>query len=348
MGKVLQLRLSVQLKLANHEYKQLFKYIKPMNKNNASISEYFRIARFDNSIKHIFAVPGIVLALQLRGVTSSSLLLNVLLGLVTLVCIASANYVINEYLDRNFDKHHPEKYKRPAVQVAFKWQYIWLEWALFIVIGLIAAYMSSASMFITAVIFALQGIIYNVPPIRMKDLPYLDVISESINNPIRLVIGWLMIDPGALPPISIILSYFFGGAFLMAAKRLSEYREIVASHGKELLVKYRTSFKWYGEVKLTVSSFVYAMLSLFFLAVFLVKYRIEYLILIPWIILLFGYYLALAMKHGETSTERPEKLYKERVIVLMVLVLVVVFFVTTLVDIPYLDQFLKQKFILMP
>jgi len=82
----------------------------------------------------------------------------------------------------------------------------------------------------------------------------------------------------------------------MAAKRLSEYREIVASHGKETLVKYRVSFVGYTEIKLIVSSFVYAMFSSFFLAIFLIKYRIEYIVLIPWLILLFGYYLALALK----------------------------------------------------
>ena len=62
-------------------------------------------------------------------------------------------------------------------------------------------------MFFVGCIFALQGIVYNVPPLRTKDKPYLDVISESVNNPIRLLIGWAMVDPTTLPPSSIILSY---------------------------------------------------------------------------------------------------------------------------------------------
>jgi hypothetical protein len=49
-----------------------------------------------------------------------------------------------------------------------------------------------------------MGVVYNVKPIRSKELPYLDVLSESINNPIRLLLGWfpLIADrvplPGAL------------------------------------------------------------------------------------------------------------------------------------------------------
>jgi len=297
-----------------------------MAKNEATVLDYLSIARFDHSIKHIFIIPGILLALLLRGVRSDSLVLHVLLGLITLVCIASANYVINEYLDRDFDKHHPEKSKRTAVQADLKWQIIWL-------------------MFLTAIVFALQGIVYNVPPIRSKDKLYLDVISESINNPIRLMIGWLMIDPTSLPPTSVVLSYYLGGAFLMGSKRLSEYRDISASHGKELLIRYRASFLGYSELRLVVSCFVYAMLSSFFLAIFLIKYRIEYIIMIPWIILLFGYYLALAMKEGRSATQKPEKLYKESVLMMMVVVLGVLFTVATFIDMPSLDLLSQQRFI---
>ena len=31
--------------------------------------------------------------------------------------------------------------------------------------------------------------VYNVPPVRSKDQPYVDVLSEAINNPLRLLAG---------------------------------------------------------------------------------------------------------------------------------------------------------------
>lgn len=60
--------------------------------------------------------------------------------------------------------------------------------------GLVCAWLASKTMFLVASVFAIQGVFYNVPPLRTKNKAYLDVISESINNPLRLMIGWAMID----------------------------------------------------------------------------------------------------------------------------------------------------------
>jgi len=212
---------------------------------------------------------------------------------------------------------------------------------------LLCAWQASATLLLVSTLFALQGVVYNVQPLRTKDKAYLDVLSESVNNPLRLLIGWVIIDPGSLPPSSVILAYWFGGAFLMAAKRYSEYREIVATHGRELLVRYRASFAGYGETSLNVSCFTYGLLSNFFLAVFLIKYRIEYLLLMPFITALFAQYLALAMQSG-SSAQAPEKLFRERGLLLIVACVAITFGVATFVDIPAFVWISEQRFIGLP
>lgn len=310
----------------------------------ASIRQYLSILRLDHSTKHIFIVPGIILAWLLRGARGDHLAASIVLGLVAAVCIASANYVINEWFDRDFDRHHPTKSQRSAVQSVMDGKIIAIEWLLLVALGLVCASASSRLMLFATSIFALQGIVYNVPPLRSKDKAYFDVISESVNNPLRLLIGWAMIDPTSLPPSSVILCYWFGGAFLMAAKRLSEYREIAASHGRELLARYRASFAHYTEMSLTASCLSYSLFAVFFLSVFLVKYRIEYILAMPLVVMLFTTYFSMATSPG-SSAQKPEKLYGERGLMLIVLALVAVFLVASLVDMPFLARLAEQHYI---
>lgn len=308
------------------------------------LREYIAIARLDHVTKQIFVVPGIILAYLLRGDQSNQVALNCILGFIAAITIASANYVINEYLDRDFDKHHPVKSQRSAVQYDLNGKIILCEWFFLICIGLTASLTASTTMFVIAVIFATQGIVYNVPPLRTKDKAYLDVISESINNPLRLMIGWAIVDPTTLPPASIILAYWLGGAFLMAAKRYSEYLEIVNTHGKNLLVRYRASFSGYTETSLNASCFFYAMLSSFFLAVFFVKYRIEYILVMPPLISLFTYYLVISFRPG-SAAQNPENLFHDAKMVGLVILLGGTFLFCTYVNIPQVSIFSDQHFI---
>jgi 4-hydroxybenzoate polyprenyltransferase len=153
-----------------------------------------------------------------------------------------------------------------------------------------------------------MGLLYNVPPLRLKDWPYLDVLTESVNNPLRLLLGWFVVTPNILPPVSLMVSYWMVGAFFMASKRFAEYRMINDPH---VAGQYRKSFRFYTDDRLLVSMFFYAAASAMMLGVFIIRYKLELLLATPFFAGLFSYYLHVTLKE-DSPVQNPERLYKER------------------------------------
>ena len=310
-------------------------------------SDYLAICRLDHFIKHIFVVPGIILALILRSSESALTLHSFIFVMLSVTCCASANYVVNEWLDRDFDRHHPHKSQRPCVARQLSPLLVYGEYALLAALGVFFGLVAGTLTAIAAATLLICGIIYNVPPLRSKDITYVDVLSESINNPIRLIFGWSMVDQSTLPPSSILLAYWMAGAFLMTIKRLAEYREISRSHNLADLHAYRRSFRFYTEQRLLLSSFGYALIAIFGLSVFLIKYRIEYALLMPLVCFLFCFYFRTGLQPG-SAAQAPEKLYREHTLMGLVLLLTVLFGILTFVDLPFLNSLMNPYFIQLP
>ena len=268
---------------------------------------YIGIARPDHWIKNVFMLPGIFAAFVVVQPGAWPLMWRFVIGLVSLCLVASANYTINEYLDSEFDRFHPIKSRRAGARGLLDKRWVTLQYVVLAAIGLACAEAVNTSFLLTSVALLVMGLIYNVSPVRTKDKAYLDTLSESINNPIRFLLGWFIVAPTYLPPGSALLAYWMGGAFLMSVKRYAEYSNI---GDRSRAAMYRPSFGLYTEQSLLLSSFFYALCAAFFIAVFLIKYRIEFLLTAPLFGLLFTWYLAIGFRK-ESAAQAPEKLYRE-------------------------------------
>jgi 4-hydroxybenzoate polyprenyltransferase len=301
------------------------------------MKKYIRIMRLDHWIKQLFILPGFLCAFVLvdRLVVYEEAINNLVVGFLATCFIASANYVINEWLDAEFDKYHPTKKHRSVVEEGADKRIVYALYIGLAVIGIGLASTISRIFCLMEVWLWVMGILYNVKPIRTKDIPFLDVLSESVNNAIRLLIGWFIVTSEYQPPISLVIGYWFAGAFLMATKRFSEYRMI---NNPELAGKYRRSFKYYTQNSLLLSSFLYAMISTFFIGIFLIKYRVELILFMPLLMGLFCYYFWISFKE-DSAAQKPEKLYKEKGLMLYVIGLCIVFLILMCVHIEELEQF---------
>ncbi len=311
------------------------------------MKKYLEIMRLDHWIKQFFIVPGIVCAIFLAKVNLDAATLkffaeNLLAGFIATCLIASANYVINEYLDAEFDRHHPTKKNRAAVKESMSGKIIFLQWLALTIAGLLIAALVNKYFLAMAAWLWLMGIAYNVKPLRTKDLAYLDVLTESINNMIRLLMGWfIVVENFVLPPSSIVLGYWMLGAFLMAIKRYAEFRMI---DNPALAAAYRKSFQNYSEASLLISAFFYAMCSIFFIGVFLVKYRIELVLFVPALVGLYCHYFWLSFKK-DSAVQKPEKLYHERGLMIYCLLSIILFTVLMTIDIPALKILTSSELI---
>ncbi len=298
------------------------------------MKKYIKIARPDHWVKNAFILPGVIIAvLMTKPAFSAEYIWKFILGFFSTCFIASANYVINEWLDAEFDKFHPTKKNRPVVSENMKFPLVMLEYVICIILGILLALPINKPFLLMEIWLLIMGVLYNVKPIRTKDIPYLDVLSESINNMIRLLIGWFIINSEFQPPSSILIGYWFAGAFLMATKRFAEYRMIGDPERAGL---YRKSFKHYTENSLLVSTFFYAMTATFFIGIFMVKYRIEYLLAMPFVFGLFCFYLWISFK-PDSAVQKPEKLYREKKLLIYIAILCVILFVLTFVDLEFLN-----------
>jgi 4-hydroxybenzoate polyprenyltransferase len=306
-----------------------------------NIKPYIAIARPDHWAKNIFILPGVLIALFFTHMPWTSVLSLPVLGAILATClVASANYVINELLDAETDRFHPDKKTRPIPAGLVTTPQAIVEYCIVAALGLGLGYFVNVRVGSTVLALCIMGWIYNVKPLRLKDRPYLDVMCESVNNPLRLLIGWYATGQEEPATLSIVMAYWFFGAFLMAVKRFAEYRHIDDSVAA---ASYRESFRHYTEEFLLLSILFYATAFGMCAGVFIARYRVELVLGIPFVALALAQYLHVGYKENSV-VQHPEKLYRDKKLMLVVGIALLVCLALLFVDIPALSRFFDPAF----
>lgn len=298
------------------------------------MNPYLRAMRLERWPRSLAIFSGVAAFFFLyRETISSTSILNFsgkcLFAFVLTWAISTVNYVINEIADAPFDIHHPSKRHRPLVKGEIKKTPFLLYGIVLGVCSLVLAYVFfSFPFFVALLLLLIAGFLYNIKPIRTKDIPFLDSISESANNPIRFLIGWFAFSsPHLFPPLSLLLSWWIFGNFLMISKRLSEFRLL-----KDKAENYRSSLSKYTTKSLTFGIFLSALLFFFGYFVFAHSYKLQsFFYFSPFVFFYFFLIFWKTIKEKE-AMEEPETLLKQPKFTIYTFFVVLLFSLSYFID----------------
>jgi 4-hydroxybenzoate polyprenyltransferase len=307
----------------------------PAGETRPTFLGHVQIARLDHWFKNVFVLPGTVVALSADpSLATGELVWRLLVGLFAIGLVCSSNYTLNELLDAPYDRVHPTKWKRPVPSGRVNVPLAYAQWIALMAAGIAIGLTLSSFFALTIFVLWVMGCIYNIPPVRSKDLPYVDVLSEAVNNPLRMLAGWYLTGTAVIPSVSLLVSYWMIGCYFMAIKRYAEFRMIADA---ERSAAYRKSFRYYSERRLMVSIMFYGAHAMLFFGAFIMRYRLELILSFPLVALVMAIYLSLAFEH-DSAVQRPEGLYREPKLMAAVVTCAVVMMVFLFVDVPILYE----------
>lgn len=283
-----------------------------------------RLERWPRSLA---IIPGFIAVFVLnpqwvKTIHHFDLVLKLVLAFILTLFISAANYIVNEITDAPHDAFHPSKKHRPLVNNQISSKVLMLLWLVLVIISIGCAYVvfKNIAFLLSLLALLVAGILYNIPPIRMKDIPFLDSTLESANNPIRFLIGWHIVTTG-FPPFSLLFAWWTFGNFLMVGKRVAEKKFLTEEESSG----YRLSLKKYRLRHLVIFMHINAFVFIAAFCWFALEWKLNsFLFAIPFILVYLIMFMKKSLQDIEGS-EEPEKLLKNPYFAFYTLFLVVIF-----------------------
>ncbi len=188
------------------------------------IISFIKAMRVYQWSKNILVFLPIILAHQFQDF---DLMLKTIFAFFSFCFLASAGYILNDFLDRESDREHPDKKDRPiASGRVTTHEAIFLFFSLF-AIGITTAYLQSMDLLIVTLIYFLCSTSYSI---KLKEVPILDVFLLTSLYAWRILGGSIVTNI----PISAWFLAFSGFLFwgLALVKRGAELKMNEASGKK--------------------------------------------------------------------------------------------------------------------
>ena len=247
-------------------------------------------------------------------------LLFTVIGFISLCAVSSSYYIINDIIDKEKDKKHPEKRDRPIASGKINvWQAIILAIISFVIATVLAINLSLYFTYFVLALFALT-MLYSF---FLKNEPFLDILIIAINFVIRAVSGAFvfLIDNKPYADVSpwLILCPFFLSLFLSVGKRESDLMflgEEAASHRKVLNVYNKDLTRALMLIATTLLIMTYS------LYVFFSDFKILLLTLPVALYIIFRYFYLI--ESGSKIARHTELIYKDKRIIIAIVIMIII------------------------
>ena len=144
------------------------------------------------------------------------------LGFITLCLLSSAVYVLNDIVDVDSDRNHPQKKYRPIASGKISIKNAKIFCIFLFILAFLMAYIINPKFLMLCVLMAIINITYSF---RLKHIPLIDVITIGILFIIRVYCGAVLIKVKIFSPWLYIVSFMLA-LYLGFGKRRAELASI--------------------------------------------------------------------------------------------------------------------------
>tara|TARA_B110000438_G_scaffold91685_1_gene91239 strand:- start:2544 stop:3425 length:882 start_codon:yes stop_codon:yes gene_type:complete len=162
---------------------------------------------------------------------------NSLFSFFVFICCSTIGYQINDLIDKNFDKKHKIKKKRPIANEDINNLEIFLFISILFIIGIIFSILVSKNIIILFFLYILTSLLYST---FLKNIIILDVITITFFYIIRMLGGTFAI--GYDVSIWLFILTFFLSLFIIIIKRIRESEKGLIYRNKNLSKFYSSPF----------------------------------------------------------------------------------------------------------
>ncbi len=153
--------------------------------------------------KNVFLLAAIVFDRQLINITS---LVHSFIGFIIFCFLSSGVYIINDIIDVEADRKHPEKNKRPIASGQLPISVAMTFASVLVVLPLVGSYLLSPTFALVALIYLVLNLIYSK---WLKHIPLIDVLVLASFYVIRVIAGVTLIKVERFSPWLYIVTTLF-------------------------------------------------------------------------------------------------------------------------------------------